>query len=412
MSTPASPALSGPVWQRTTPFKASLPTMAYLLRRARRRIPAFAYDFLEGGTGTGIAPARNRAAFDAMQIAWQVFARPAADPGCRIFGQSYAAPIGIAPVGMDGAIWPGASLGLAAAARTAGIPYIAGTLACAALETIAQACPDRFWFQLYGFPADDHAITFDLVRRARQAGAKALVATMDVPTHAKRPLDLANGITVPFRPTPAIAAAAALKPAWSLALLRHGTPGCPTMAPYAGAKASLAEISRFVRANVTGSFTADEVRRLRRAWDGPLVLKGILTPDDARLAADMGADSIIVSNHGGRQSDASPATIDMLPAIADSLKGRIPVMIDGGIRCGLDIAKAVAAGADFVFAGRAFLTGMAALGETGGQYVADLLIEEFVTALTQCGQTRAEDLRKLPRQHPGRWDAPPWPSPH
>lgn len=406
MSIPVTPVSSAPIWQRTAPFRAALPTMAYLRQRARRRIPGFAYDFLEGGTGEGIAPARNRAAFDAMEMAWRVFERPAADFGCTIFGQSYSAPLGIAPVGMDGAIWPGAALGLAAAASRVGIPYIAGTLACAALETIAQACPDRFWFQLYGFPANNHAITFDLVRRAREAGAKVLVATMDVPGHAKRTLDLVNGITVPFRPTPAIVAAAALKPAWSLALLRHGAPGCPTMAPYVGGMTSLTEISRFVRANVTGSFTAEDVRSLRRAWDGPLVLKGVLTPDDARRAADLGADGLIVSNHGGRQSDASPATLDVLPAIVDSLAGRLPVMIDGGIRSGLDIAKAVAAGADFAFAGRSFLTGMAALGETGGHYVADLLIEEFGAALTQSGVTRPEALRGVPHRHPGRWDFP------
>jgi L-lactate dehydrogenase (cytochrome) len=375
----------------------------YLIRRAQRRIPRFAFDFLEGGTGDHRAVLRNRMGFDAVDMTWTVCGPEQPSTSVSLFGQRYAAPLGIAPIGMDGAIWPGASKALAKAAHEARIPYTAGTLASATIEDLALLCPDTLWFQLYGFPKDDHAISFDLIRRADKAGAKVLVVTLDVPGHAKRTLDLYNGITVPFRPSLRLALRAALAPAWSVELLRHGQPGCPNMECYVPPGTTLTDLSVFVRENVRGSFSWGDIRAIRKAWPRALVLKEIMCPADAERAVDAGADGIVVSNHGGRQLDAGPATIDVLPAVIRTVRGRAAVFVDGGVRSGLDVTRALALGADAVFAGRAFMIGLAALGASGASYVADMLLEELRVALRQLGVEAPGNFAGVSVHQPNAW---------
>lgn len=216
-------------WMRSVPLCDRLPSMAYLRVEARRRLPGFTLDFLDGGTGTNLAPLRNQAAFDRIELAWSLGAPGPRSSRTKLFGHHYSAP-----VGMDGAIWPGASQSLARASASAGIPYVAGTLAGSDIETLAALCPGTIWFQLYGFPANDHEVTFDLVARAQACGVQVLVLTLDVPGHAKRNLDLVNGITVPFRPSLGLALRALVKPAWLLALLWHGQPRSPNLDRYVG----------------------------------------------------------------------------------------------------------------------------------------------------------------------------------
>lgn len=381
----------------------STPSFSYLLRRARRRLPRFAFDFMEGGTGEHLAPARNRASFDAIEMVWRNRPRSTLSTSVQLFGRAYNHPIGISPVGMDGAIWPGASGALATAAKQRNIPYIVGTLACESLESLAAKCPENLWFQLYGFPRDNHAITLDLIGRASHAGVTVLVVTMDTPGNAKRTLDLFNGLTVPFRPSLRLTIQAITKPSWAYSLLREGQPTCPNMRRYVRPDASLTEVSAFVRDNVTGCFSWDDLRLIRRAWPGHLVLKGIMSTEDALLARGIGADGVFVSNHGGRQLDASAASVDVLPGIADALGGRVPLLIDGGVRSGSDVAKALALGANAAFAGRAFLTGVAALGDRGALYTTDMLAEELEVTMTQLGVTSLADLPSIQTRHPGEW---------
>jgi (S)-mandelate dehydrogenase len=229
------------------------------------------------------------------------------------------------------------------------------------------------------------------------------VVTLDSPTHAKRTLDLFNGVTVPFRPSLRLTMQASTKLSWAASLLREGQPTCPNMSKYVRPNASLTEVSAFVRDNVVGCVSWDDLRLIRRAWPGHPILKGIMSSQDALFARDIGADGVFVSNHGGRQLEASAASVDVLPAIADALAGRVSLLMDGGVRSGSDAAKALALGADAAFAGRAFLTGVAALGDRGAQYTIDMLAQELEVAMTQLGVTSLAEIRSVQTRHPGEW---------
>lgn len=385
-------------------WRTRFPLLPELMRPARGRIPYFAWDFLDGGTGAEHCTGRNRAALDAITLPPRYGLDVSrVDTSVELFGSRYAAPLVVAPIGMDGMIWPGAPTALARAAHAETIPYTSSTMSTVALETLARLAPEGFWFQLYGLPEDDHAGSLDLARRAGAAGAKALVITLDIPRPSKRARDLKNGLSMPFRIKPRMMAAAASRPHWLAAVAREGMPGFANMAPYCGPNPTREDLAAFVQRRRGGGFAWEIVARIREAWSGPLVVKGLLHPADAERAVAIGADGIVVSNHGGRQFDGAPAPIDVLPAIRAAVGPKPTILVDGGILFGLDILKAVALGADAVMAGRAFMLGLAALGPGGGLYVARTLAEELSTALAQCGLVSLAETRSVPVRHPGAW---------
>lgn len=378
------------------------PAYGDLERQARRRAPRFAFDFIAGGAGEELGVARNRAALDAIQVVPRYgidVSRIATD--VTLFGRSYALPIGIAPMGLIGLGWPRADEHMARAAQAARIPYCLSTVASLSIERAGELAPDVFWFQLYGAPAEDHALSRDMIRRAAAAGAQALVVTLDIPVRAKRLRDVRNGLVVPFRPRLDTVIDVARAPAWALSTLRHGQPRFENFPPYLPEGAGTADFAGFVHERINGPLTWDDVARFRELWPRAFLVKGILHPEDAARAVALGADGIIVSNHGGRQFEAAPATIDVVPAIVERIAGRAQVLVDGSIRSGLDVLRALGCGAQAAMAGRAFLYGVMALGEAGAAHAVELYRQELLSALGQVGARNLAEAAQVKLHHPG-----------
>jgi (S)-mandelate dehydrogenase len=385
-------------------LRRRFPTIDDLRRRARRRVPRFAFDFIDGGANDETCVERNIAAFLAVELLPRYcIDTKGASSEVDLFGTRYAAPIGIAPMGSPGLMWPGADEYLARAAQRARIPYVLATPANAAIETIAAIAPDVFWFQLYRFPHNDHAITFDLVRRADAAGARVLVPTVDSAGKSKRPRDIRNGVAVPFPINLRTVCQVAASPFWALSLLKHGMPRTENLVPYAGPDPTQVSTARTMQLRSGGSHTWDELARLRERWKRAFVVKGILHPQDAERAVALGADGIIVSNHGGRHFDGAPASIDMLPEIVAAVGSRSTVMIDSGIRGGLDVVRALALGAKACFTGRPFMYGLAALGPIGAAHVVDMFLDEIRTEFIHTGVRSVAEAAAITARHPGAW---------
>lgn len=381
--------------------RRNFPTVQDLRERARRRIPAFAFEYADCGVGSDLNVRRNAQALDAVEIVPRYGVdRDDISTSVMLFGRKYSAPYGIAPMGLPSMIWPGAEIALGHAAQKAGIPYIAGCVGGCEIERLGTIAPDVLWFQLYRIPNEDHKIGFDLTRRAQRAGAHALVLTLDVPLRSKRPREIRNRLAVPFQPGLRTIYEVASSPAWLAALMRNGQPGFANLAAYVGASAGKGAVAEFVSRQMRGAFTWEEVARYRDVWKGPLVVKGIMHPADALKAVTVGVDGILVSNHGGRQFEPAPAAIDVLPSIAKETGGKATILFDSGIRSGVDVLRALSLGAQTAFAGRAFLFALGAIGVDGPGYVMDMLGEEIRTAFRQVGINAPEQARSLIVRHP------------
>ena len=399
----ASGRVVGPDPARVMALHRRFPTIGHMRAYARRHVPHFVFEYMDGGAGADVGIAHNWAALDAVELVPRYGVMPALPPiDVELFGRRYAAPIGIAPMGGPALVWPGADAAMARAAQRARVPYTLGTVGGMTIEQAAELAPDVFWFQLYRMARNDHALGLDLVRRAEAAGAHVLVLTVDVPVRTTRPREAAVGLgRGPFRPDLPMLVDMLRSPAWLMALIRHGRPKFSNIKSYAPATASGEEVIRFARNEIGGAFTWDEIARFRDRWRRPLVLKGILHPLDAAKAVAMGIDGIWVSNHGGRQIEALPPPIDVLPAIAAETRDRATLIMDSGIRSGTDVIRAVALGAQATFAGKAFLWGLGALGEAGPDHVINLLIAEARSALGQIGAHSLAEARSGAIRHPG-----------
>ena len=389
---------------------ASTLDAASLQAAARRRLPRFAYDFIAGGAGD------ERALRRAQEQLGEICLLPRILTGCddrtatvEFLGQTYTAPFAVAPTGLTNVAWPGADAGLARAAARAGIPYVISTPATTSLERLAGLADGNAWFQLY--MGRDEAIGLDLIDRAGACGITTLVVTADVPVPGKRRRDLRNGFGLPIRVTPSRAADLLLHPAWTLATLRAGLPRFANLERYAPAGQNVQSLAKLMAGQSSARFDWAALNAIRRRWPGKLVLKGILHPADADRAARSGVDAVVVSSHGGRQLASAPAPIEMLGSVVDAVAGRAAVILDGGIRTGEDIARAMALGAGLVLVGRLFLWAAAALGpDPGGDAAIEMLHQELLAAMGQLGCRTVPDLARVetfmptaarqPRLHP------------
>ena len=387
-------------------FQAHLkrfPTSAYLRKHAPRNVPRFAFEYGDTGAGNDVGVAHNWAALDAIKVVPRYGVMPALPPtGVELFGSKYDAPIGIAPMGGPSIVWPGADLLMAKAAQQARVPYTLGVAGGATIEQVGEVAPDVFWLQLYRFAHNDHKIGFDLVSRAQAAGVKVLTLTLDVPVRTTRSRETYAGLGGEFRPTLRMLYEMTIRPKWLLALLRNGYPRFATIRSYAGKNASTNEVINFARREMGGAFSWEEVARYRERWKGPMMVKGILHPDDAEKAVSLGIDGIWVSNHGGRQIEAAAPSIDCLPGIVAAVGKKATVVLDSGIRSGQDVMRALALGADAAFAGKSFLWAVAALGDDGPAQLIDLYIDELRASLGQIGAHSPAEARLAKILHPGR----------
>lgn len=365
------------------------PAISDLKLRAKRRLPHFSWEYLDSGTGREHGLSRNESALQEITLLPRLMkGSQRASLETELFGTQYKAPFGLAPVGLTGLMWPGIEKLLARTAKDYGIPYCLSTVATETPETIGPIVDGMGWYQLY--PPNDPEIRRDMLARAKEAGFTTLVVTADTPVQSQRERQKRAGVSVPPKRELRTYITAALHPSWSIATLQYGLPRFRTMEKYVDAT-DIAEIGAYMNANM-GTIDWNYLKETRKEWDGPILIKGILSPSDARQCIDCGADGVVVSNHGARQFDGSPGAIDALPAIVEAVAGTAKVVFDSGIRGGLDICRALALGADFVLLGRAFVYGAAALGQQGSNHVADLLLADMNSNLGNLGCTDLQDL--------------------
>ncbi|QFT60381.1 L-lactate dehydrogenase [cytochrome] [Sulfitobacter sp. THAF37] len=366
------------------------PAIADLRTRAKRRIPPFVWEYLDSGTGTEAAKARNRTALDRIgMMPSALHGEVSPDLTTQFLGQTFPVPFGIAPIGMSGLIWPGAESHLARAAARREIPYCISTVATQGPEDIAPHLGQHAWFQLY--PPRDPEIRADMLDRARKAGFGTLILTVDVPASSRRERQVRSGLTNPPRLTPRLLAQVATRPAWAWQTAKRGMPHMRGLDKYVtDATANLPPTAHMGYLLRTAP-DWDYVAWLRDAWEGPFIVKGVMRPDDAVRLEQMGIDAVWVSNHAGRQFDGAPASIEALPDIRAATA--LPLIFDSGIEGGLDILRALALGADFVMLGRAFHFALGALGPRGVDHLIDILARDMISNMGQLGLS---DLSALP----------------
>ena len=365
------------------------PAICDLKSRARRRIPHFVWEYLDSATGNEATQARNRTALDKVLFHPSILhGEFTPDLSTTFLSKTYPLPIGIAPVGMSGLIWPEAETFLAQTAAKEGIPYGLSTVATQTPEDLAPHIGDQGWFQIY--PPRDADIRADMLKRAKDAGFHTLVMTVDVPVASRRERQTRGGLQQPPRLTPRLAIQAAQCPAWLMGIRKTAMPRMKLMDSYASQQSALPS-TQHVGYLLRTSPDWDYVQKLRDAWDGPLIIKGVSRAQDATALEKEGVDALWVSNHAGRQFDGGLATIETLPEVRAATS--LPLIMDSGIEGGLDVIRAIASGADFVMLGRAFHYSLGALGAVGPAHLLDILRQDMIANMGQLGAKTLKDLK-------------------
>ncbi|MEY2950665.1 MAG: alpha-hydroxy acid oxidase [Saprospiraceae bacterium] len=369
------------------------PSIASLQKEASQKVPGFAFEYLEGGCNEEVNLRRNTEDIRAKILEPQYIDGPfSVNTETHLFGQTYSAPFGIAPIGLQGLIWPGAPEILAAAAAKENIPFILSTVSTASIEKIATITEGKNWFQLY-YPSEQ-SVRDDILNRAAIAGVKVLVLLSDVPSFGIRYKDIKNGLALPPKMSLRNIMQIIQHPDWAIRTLLHGKPEFVNMNPYMPKGLNLRQLGSFMNQNFSGRLTKERLLEIRSKWKGKLVLKGVASEKDAEIAREVGMDGIIISNHGGRQLDNGESTICTLNRLAHKYQTHYTVMMDSGIRTGADVAVSMASGAQFTFMGRTFMYGVGALGNKGGLFTIQMLKKQLQQVMEQVG---APSVKELPQ---------------
>ncbi|SHE40885.1 L-lactate dehydrogenase (cytochrome) [Arenibacter palladensis] len=363
-------------------INSKYPSVVDLRKRAQKRIPKFAFEYLDGGCNEDVNLHKNTAEIrDIELLPYYLSKHTGSSMKTELFGHVYDAPFGIAPVGLQGLMWPNAPEILAKSAFEHNIPFILSTVTTSSIERISEITEGKAWFQLY-HPTED-AVRDDIIKRAEAAECPVLVILCDVPTFGFRPRDVRNGLAMPPKMSVKNILQILGKPNWAMQTLIHGQPNFETLKPYMPKGLDLAQLGKFMDKTFSGRLNEEKIKPIRDMWKGKLVIKGVANEADAESAIKLGLDGIIVSNHGGRQLDAGESTIKPLTRIAAKYGDQIKVMMDSGLRGGPDIARTMASGAEFTFMGRSFMYGVAALGAKGGDHTISLLKTELQQVMEQ-----------------------------
>jgi L-lactate dehydrogenase (cytochrome) len=371
-------------------YNPRYPSVESLREKAKRRIPGFAFDYLDGGCNEEINLHKNTSEIRQIELLPQYLKEHSgSDLKTELFGHVYDAPFGIAPVGLQGLIWPNSPEILAKAAFKHNIPFVLSTVSTSTIERISEITEGQAWFQLY-HPADN-SLRDQIIKRASEH-CPVLVILSDVPTFGYRNKEIKNGLAMPPRMTLHNVLQIIGRPNWALKTLIHGQPSFQVLKPYMPKGMNMHHLGLFMNKTFDGRLNEEKVSAIREMWKGKLVLKGIVNESDVEKSIRLGIDGIIVSNHGGRQLDAGQSTIHSLKTIVEKYKGRIKIMMDSGLRSGPDIARTLASGAEFTFLGRTFMYGAAALGDEGGEHTITILKRQLLQVMQQICCEKVEDF--------------------
>jgi L-lactate dehydrogenase (cytochrome) len=374
-------------------FDTRYPSVEDLRDKAKKRIPRFAFEYLDGGCNEDVNLLRNTAELrDITLKPTYIKDFRSASIKTTLFGETYDAPFGVAPVGLQGLMWPNSPEILAKAAHQHNLPFILSTVTTMDIERAIELTEGKAWFQLYN-PSED-AVRNSIIDRAASSGCPVLVLLCDVPTFGYRPRDFKNGLALPPKMTLANILQVLGRPSWAMQTLKYGIPTFETLRPYTPEGLNLKQLGKFMDKTFSGRLNEERIKPIRDRWKGKLVLKGVASEEDTEQAIRLGFDGIIVSNHGGRQLDAGESSIAPLTRIAAKYKDQITIMMDSGMRSGPDIARSLARGAEFTFMGRSFMYGAAALGNRGGDHTMTILKVQLQQIMDQLCCENIQDLHK------------------
>jgi len=370
---------------------SNYPSIDVLRIKAKKRIPPFAFDYLDGGCNEDVSLKRNTSEIREVRLEPRYLRNQGKSSiKTTLFGKEYDAPFGIAPVGLQGLMWPNSSEILAKAACKHNIPFVLSTVTTMDIEHASELTEGNAWFQLYN-PKED-SVRNGLIDRASAAECPVLVLLSDVPTFGYRPRDYKNHLAIPPKMTIKNIFQVLSRPTWAAGTLRYGIPSFKTLKPYIPEGTTLKQLGYFMDKTFSGKLNKENIKPIRDRWKGKLILKGVASERDVQDAIKIGFDGIILSNHGGRQLDASESTIHVLKRIQEKYSSQIEIMLDSGLRSGPDIARVIANGAKFTFMGRSFMYGVAALGDRGGDHTISILKKQFQQVMDQLCCERVCDL--------------------